>query len=59
MEYLRSYRMERAGASAHEKIADELGYKRPSRFSEAFYKTYGLLPSKYRKMLKTQHIEIV
>lgn len=56
MEYLRSYRMERAlellrSDMLLEEIADEVGYKSASRFSETFHKTYGLLPSKYRKML--------
>ncbi|MFV0529112.1 MAG: helix-turn-helix transcriptional regulator [Lachnospiraceae bacterium] len=55
MEYLRSYRMEKAlellaTDMLIEEIAKCTGYKSVSRFSESFLKTYGLLPSKYRKV---------
>lgn len=57
MEYLRSYRMGKALELLSEdfmleEIASEVGYKSASRFSEAFEKTYGILPSKYRKLKK-------
>lgn len=56
MEYLRSYRMGKAlellkGDMLLAEIALEVGYKSASRFSEAFCKSYGLLPSKYRKLI--------
>jgi AraC-like DNA-binding protein len=57
MEYLRGYRMEKAlellkDNQPLKEIAFEVGYKSASRFSETFYKTYGLLPSKYKKFVR-------
>ena len=58
MGYLRSYRMEKALEMLTqqdvllEDIAREIGYRSPSRFSEAFLKAYGTLPSEYRKALR-------
>ncbi len=54
MEYLRSYRMEKALELLAqdvllEDISRQIGYRSQSRFSEAFAKTYGLLPSQYLK----------
>lgn len=53
-EYLRAYRMEKALELLNEdllleEIARRVGYKSASRFSEAFAKSYGALPSQYRK----------
>ena len=31
-------------------IANETGYKNPSKFSEAFKNYFGVLPNKYRKI---------
>lgn len=55
MEYLRSYRMQQAlSLLANDMIlsdiAKEIGYQSTSRFSEAFVKTYGISPGKYRKL---------
>lgn len=54
-EYLRSFRMEKAleylaQDMLLEEIAGRVGYKSASRFSEAFMKTYGALPSHYRRL---------
>ena len=54
MDYLRSYRMQRAltlldGDMLLYEIAKEVGYRSVDRFSEAFTKTYGVSPGKYRK----------
>ncbi|MFV0412697.1 MAG: helix-turn-helix domain-containing protein, partial [Oscillospiraceae bacterium] len=59
MDYLRNYRMQRAlqllaGDLLLDEIAHEVGYRSASRFSEAFVKAYGILPSKYRKMQRSQ-----
>lgn len=58
MEYLRSYRMQKAlslldGDMLLYEIAREVGYRSVDRFSEAFTKTYGISPGKYRKMNET------
>ena len=57
MGYLRSYRMEKALELLSqdillEEIARQIGYSSQSRFSETFAKTYGLLPSQYRKYIR-------
>lgn len=54
MEYLRSYRMELAlkllsEGLLLEEIARSVGYRSASRFSEAFVKAHGILPSHYRR----------
>ncbi|MFV0353411.1 MAG: helix-turn-helix transcriptional regulator [Oscillospiraceae bacterium] len=59
MDYLRSYRMQCAlefllTDMLLDEIARRVGYRSASRFSEAFTKTHGILPSKYRKMLASQ-----
>ena len=33
-------------------ISNEIGYENPSKFSRAFSKYYGILPSKYRAKIK-------
>lgn len=62
MDYLRSYRLERAmellqGDMLLDEIAREVGYRSASRFSEVFAKAYGMLPSKYRKMIAGQYAD--
>ncbi len=57
-EYLRSYRMEKAleylaQDMLLEEVASRVGYKSASRFSEAFMKTYGALPSHYRRLYQS------
>lgn len=57
MEYLRSYRLGKAlellaQGLLLEEIARQVGYKSASRFSEAFVKAYGILPSHYRKLIR-------
>ena len=56
MEYLRSYRMQKAlmlldGDMLLYEIAREVGYRSVDRFSEAFAKAYGVSPGKYRKAM--------
>lgn len=56
MEYLRAFRMEKSlellpQAISLAKVAESVGYKSTSRFSEAFYNKYKLTPSHYRKFL--------
>lgn len=52
--YLRSLRMEHAAKMLKEEglgvteVAYSVGYKSLSRFSEAFFKVYGVLPSQYK-----------
>lgn len=55
MDYLRSYRMEKALELISqdillEEVARQVGYSPQSRFSEAFEKVYDVLPSQYRRM---------
>ena len=33
-------------------ISNEIGYENPSKFSRAFKKYYGILPSKYKMEIK-------
>lgn len=55
--YMKTYRMQRAAVLLREttdsitEIAFQMGYDNPSKFSEAFKKEYGELPSEYRKKL--------
>jgi len=55
--YMKSYRMQasiillRDTAESVTKIAMKMGYDNPSKFSEAFKKEFGKLPSEYRKKL--------
>lgn len=56
-EYLRSYRMEKALEYLAcdmllEDVARRVGYRSATRFSEAFRKSYGVLPSFYRKITR-------
>lgn len=60
MDYLRSYRLERAlallgGSMLVDEVARLVGYRSPSSFSEAFAKAYGITPGKYRKLALATH----
>lgn len=55
MEYLRSYRLERAqellqSGNTVEEVAQSIGYNNINRFSEAFYRSYGIKPAKYQSL---------
>ena len=56
MDYLRVHRMQLALELLStdmllDEVARQVGYRSASRFSEAFAKSHGILPSKYRKMI--------
>jgi AraC-like DNA-binding protein len=63
MEYLRNYRIEKALELLGEdmllkEIADQIGYRSQSRFSESFKRTCGILPSQYRKQTSAQQMRL-
>lgn len=59
-EVLKRYRMEvaafklRLSTEAIGKIASEVGYENPSKFSAAFHSIYGVSPKDYRKMVQIE-----
>ena len=61
-EVLKRYRMEiaafklRLSTEAIGKIATEVGYENPSKFSAAFYSIYGVSPKDYRKMVQREQL---
>lgn len=55
--YLKDYRINTAALLLRQtnesitQIANRIGYENPSKFSDAFKKNMGMLPSEYRKSL--------